>query len=445
MSSSNSPTHKSFFELLGEGEISLPSFLAFLPHQPLTSTVRSEPPTTMEGDKERSVITHQPTAVTPAKSSGASAAGTSPTSFSTPSPGHSQTQQEQVVSVSVVQDLMSGMANMAAMFQSTMETFRPATLSASSQQVTFLKPTTSAGKFDGSSNPVPFNTWCFQVEQDLIARKIGQSEPESVHYAAALFSGRAAVWWQSVHSSGEAASLSSWTLLKPALEAEFVPRISELLVKAQIRRCQQGASQSVAEHISAFRQLCNQLKNPNDPGLVGDFVHSLRREVLDRATLQHGEALALLADPDESALNKWFRFAEAAGTALDLLNFKSRQDAAQVRPFLAAGGSHPYAHATTGSGPRHPAQQASLQAVAGTAAPAGRPRTVPRPAAAPAASSAAFVYPPPLTPEEKQRCREEGRCVRCRELGHFPAFCPVFNSAVTATTPPTHPNGDARQ
>ncbi|KAF5333937.1 hypothetical protein D9758_018154 [Tetrapyrgos nigripes] len=52
----------------------------------------------------------------------------------------------------------------------------------------------------------------------------------------------------------------------------------------------------------------------------------------------------------------------------------------------------------------------------------------------PGASSTA-KYPPKLTPQEREKMRREGRCFRCRGLGHMGNDCPTFPS-----TPPITPN-----
>lgn len=54
---------------------------------------------------------------------------------------------------------------------------------------------------------------------------------------------------------------------------------------------------------------------------------------------------------------------------------------------------------------------------------------------------------PKLTPEERERCRKEGRCFRCREQGHNSSNCPTFKNnqgkfiRAAETTPTSTPAG----
>lgn len=39
-----------------------------------------------------------------------------------------------------------------------------------------------------------------------------------------------------------------------------------------------------------------------------------------------------------------------------------------------------------------------------------------------------------MTPEERERCRKEGLCFRCRESGHNSANCPKFKNGYQSKT-----------
>ncbi|KAF5333972.1 hypothetical protein D9758_017284 [Tetrapyrgos nigripes] len=50
-------------------------------------------------------------------------------------------------------------------------------------------------------------------------------------------------------------------------------------------------------------------------------------------------------------------------------------------------------------------------------------------------ASSTMKYPPKLTPQEREKMRKEGRCFRCRGLGHMGNDCPTFPN-----TPQINPN-----
>jgi len=131
----------------------------------------------------------------------------------------------------------------------------------------------AASNFHGTASLL--DGWVREMRQQFDYYQYG--EADSVAMAAAQLRGVALDWWSAQLSAAEQAPLRvSFAAFEQALRARFQPVNSAQTARLALDSLRQGAKQSAADYISAFRRLLVSVPDMSEADKVHRFVQGLR-------------------------------------------------------------------------------------------------------------------------------------------------------------------------
>ena len=126
----------------------------------------------------------------------------------------------------------------------------------SSNAVKPPKPPTYEGARQGT-----FTQWAFQVKQYLRLMQV-QDEAYCVEFAAALFRGTAALWWQNLIETNGYGAVHTWQDFILAAEAQFGVANDRQKARDELARLVQKTS--VEDYTAKFMDLKTRIKGISD-------------------------------------------------------------------------------------------------------------------------------------------------------------------------------------
>ena len=265
-------------------------------------------------------------------------------------------------------------------------------------------PTTFSGKRDADL----IENWLFSCEQYFVITGL-QDASRQVQYAGTLLRGPALVWLRTMCSAQEMVQLiSTWVGFCRELKANFCPSNLVKLARDRVAYMRQ-TSASVRDYIREFRAVCLDIPLMAADEKLDRFVRGLkqpmRRDVELKEHTTFDEAVKLSERLDSAQ-----RSASSGGSS----SYQGRQS----RRYDAADGPTPMdlndvPHRST---PRPSGQHQR---------PGNRPQSPGRPQ---------FTR---LTPDLRAKLMAEGKCLYCREPGHFVDNCPKRSGSGNGRRPPT--------
>ena len=287
-------------------------------------------------------------------------------------------------------------------FQQTIQRMS-GTAAAPSGLPTGCKPNQPAS-FYGGKDADTLDSWLFSVEQ-YFALVGMRSEEQKVQYAGTYLRGSALIWFRSATSTqvSEAMRVTTWERFAREIRLNFCPLNRSKLARDRLVSMRQHGG--LRDYIRDFRTLILDIPGMNEEEKLDRFVRGLkphiRREVeirepqsLDRA-IQLSERFDALSRSSNSSSSDHGKFNRGRSTERYYRSASSHRDSSGPEPM-------------------------DLNHVS------SKQRRSP---------SVNFVRAPPsggkggktfkrLTPELRKKLLEEGKCLYCREPGHFLNECP---------------------
>ena len=239
-------------------------------------------------------------------------------------------------------------------------------------------PTFSSVKESG-----PPLSWLFSVH--LYFEASGTPDNQKVSLTATFLRGSASLWWHSICKGVEAGNrtaVTTWAAFQEEFKATFSPVDATKLARDQLRTLQQV--KSVAEYTDKFRTVVLQIDDISPPETLDRFVAGLKPHIRERVEIE---------DPKD--------IFKAMHIAQRMDSIHSRRSSIPQPSQSPASGTTP--HAVTDS-----ATPMELGAM--------RPQ-----------SGNQRRFPKKLGPGDRQRFKDQDRCFRCREIGHWHGECPLNN------------------
>ena len=242
-------------------------------------------------------------------------------------------------------------------------------------------PTFSSVKDSG-----PPTSWLFSV--DLYFQVSRTPDDQKVDFAVTFLRGSAALWWQAQCrevSEGTRQPVAGWVDFKDEFRATFSPVDASKIARDQLRGLQQA--KSVAEYTDRFRTLVLQIPDMSSAEGLDRFVAGLKPHIRERVEIE-----------DPKQLSKAMHIAQR----MDTIHSRSLQ------------------RSSNASFSQTSASAATPQAVTDSATPMELGAMRPQP-------PNQRRFPAKLKPGDRQRFRDQDRCFRCRQVGHWHADCPGLN------------------
>lgn len=239
------------------------------------------------------------------------------------------------------------------------------------------KPSSYSGDTD-------VDEWLFQAYQYLYDLPL--TEASRVRTAGSFLIGSAGLWWRrqhELHPTKETFPYRTWDAFSGALRNLFKPLNNVRRARDRLSTLRQTSS--VQQFVKLFRSICLEIPDITDAEMMDRFIRGLKPRVRE-----------LVVTVEVASLDELMRLAERQDANLEW----SRQMTPQPPAFQ-------HRHVQPRMAPhRHPA---------------------PRPAHhGPMPMEIDAVDLAPLTPQERERLRQNGGCFRCRRIGHYASRCPMF-------------------
>jgi len=256
--------------------------------------------------------------------------------------------------------------------------------------------------FSGSLSGPSVKEWLYSNELAFYNLRLAADEPR-VNFAVQFLEGPATTWWTATQASE---AIWTWDLFKAALRLQFSPEDEVVRARDKLDHLRQLTS--VRDYNQKFRELATYIPDAADGDMLHRYQRGLKDFVAQHVTVQQPgtltEAMTLALNIDTTA------------TAL------AYRQAADRRPW--AINRRPIAY------PAHEPQPMELGAL--SSAPGGsrgghggRGNRGRRGGRSGQGGRALGFGEPRLSPAEEKRLRDEKRCFKCREKGHFARDCPL--------------------
>ncbi len=294
-----------------------------------------------------------------------------------------------------------------------------------------IKPTAFEGK--PHSNP---ESWLFEMEQYMHLTEV--SADRCVEFASAHFRGIATQWWRQVFNTRTSSNLPrmTWDEFRTAFLYRFRPYDSSRTARLRLRDIIQRSS--VEEYNNAFLRQIELIDNMHPVDQVMQYTLGLKKSIqndVDRErpkTLPEAMHLAAQADTRIYHLSRHSSANHNQHSGYGHRNNSSYQSHQQAVPMELGSMDN---NDDTLEDEEHkcyvePDQFNAFMRRSGPSCPSNS-----RPTSLTSSSGAPLTK---LTPEEREKCAREGRCFRCRQIGHTARECPKYPPSSTASGP-RHP------
>jgi hypothetical protein len=232
--------------------------------------------------------------------------------------------------------------------------------------------------------------WVLSV--DTYFDTVAYTDHERLVFAAALLRGDALLWW-----NGLTAKPTTYPDFKTALVDYFQPVSAQMLARDEMATLSQHGS--VKAYTTAFKRCLTNIPDMVDPERMDKYYRGLKRDIRIQVALSRVTTFDAMVEVAERT---------------DVIMFQGRRSFPRPPPGRfaprSAGGAVPMDLGAVNFRPngarfqpKPPQQQRRTYAQVAVA-----PRRFPR-----------------LTPEERERLRENNGCFYCRGTGHFMSECPL--------------------
>ena len=271
-------------------------------------------------------------------------------------------------------------------------------------------PANFFGKKDGES----IESWLFSLEQYFDMKGL-REEGRKVQYAGSLLRGPALVWFRTMCSTPEHLEfIKVWSTFCSELKANFRPSNLIKLARDRLAYMRQSGP-SVREYIREFRTVCLDIPSMSADEKLDRFTRGLkshiRREVELKEPTTFDEAVKLAEKLDSAQRSSSSSYQQQSGySGRTSGRYSDRHDSDGPAPMdLNAVHTH-----------RPPPQHRQGQRMGHNRSQSpGRPQ---------------FTR---LTPELRAKLMAEGKCLYCREAGHFIDNCPKRSGPGNGRRPAT--------
>lgn len=209
------------------------------------------------------------------------------------------------------------------------------------------------------TEPQLFKTWSFDIQEALSQREL--SPEQEVSFVASFLVSNAKIWFVSLCEEG--GRPGNWLALKKELCRAFGPSHDQERVRLQLLALRQDGG-DLDQHISIFSSMALMASNLDELTKASIFTRSLSAHLQKAVLIEHPKTL-------QDAIR-------AARCAQDIQKIELNV------PEEGSGAAYATTHQV------HPRRNIILR---------------------------------PLTPADRDRLFKEGRCFRCRKLGHIAKFC----------------------
>lgn len=330
----------------------------------------------------------------------------------------------------------------------------PTLFSSPPANVAALVPTTTIpglrfakiSEFHGTAKENVEN-WIFELEQFFAAVESttgvssAQLIQQAVKYAASYLKGAALSWWRGVVEARvreNNVTPLDWPTFKQMLITQFRPIADDKIARLQLNQLQQRPGQ-VGEYVRRFRELLLKIKDMSEADKIDKFMRglipSIAREV-DGLDAQHVEEYMLKAQKTE------LRFQQRGATLHPNIRNPFNRGPSRMYPNNGMRDQIPFQtvrqQSSTYTGPA-PMELGSMETSQSFTGEEGQEwwdgfssqlESDPDSGLNALTNRGRFFHRPTpnsmkkLTPEEREACRREGRCFRCRQKGHMLKECP---------------------
>ena len=262
--------------------------------------------------------------------------------------------------------------------------------------------------YSGQKDAESLESWLFSVEQyfDITGLK---DELRRVQFAGTLLRGPALVWFRYMCSTRElGAFIQSWPMFSQELRLNFCPTNTVKLARDKLAYLRQNSA-SVRDYIREFRTVTMEIPGISADEKLDRFVRGLKPYIRKEVELREPPTYE-----DAIKLAEKFDSVQRTSSSSTQSSYVQRN---------SSGHYHSRRSDYHGPAPMDLNAVQTRQPHAGqrSLSPAGRqPKTFTR-----------------LTPELRAKLMAEGKCLYCREPGHFMDECPKRKGQGNGRRPPT--------
>jgi hypothetical protein len=306
---------------------------------------------------------------------------------------------------------------------------RQASTSGGSSEPTRLKvplPT----KFEGR-NANDVDRFVNEMERYMDYNQLPEGRPR-VEHASMYLVGVASTWWTHLatdtitqtdaqgrdHTVSVRSTINTWQEMKEKLLERFRPQLCEVTARIELDRLRQTGP--VSDYTERFQRLIQLIPDMSMSDKVHRYVQGLKDQ--HRAEVRRGRpkdldtatTLAAIYDADWTVAHRSSQ-RPSSNTGFNGPNAIARGN---------NGSGYRPPHHSNGSSGAAPMELSHMDHGMEPTMEVSEPTTL----AAIHTSAPRFPLVK-LTPEERERCMREGRCLRCRELGHLARDCNLTRMA----------------
>jgi hypothetical protein len=283
--------------------------------------------------------------------------------------------------------------------------------SSSSSSAPLPKPN-KPDTFKGTSSTAL--NWLYGIEQYFKATKATNDEMYMINYAAAALRESASTWWQSIERVANENNnpITTWAQWRKVFLDHYQPMKAAEQAREKLYNLIQ--SSTVSKYIDLFNNNLLHISDMSDNDKLFQFLRGLHPDIYREVHLQHPTSLvlaqnyALKAELDNISRASWFKRNRNSGGKSNHQGYNggNYQRGNNVPPANAAGGATPM-------------ELGQLSDASTTDSDNVNP---------PESELNAIGQLQKLDEAARAKCMKEGRCFRCRNVGHVSRNCPNNNN-----------------